>query len=78
MVSFALYFVYVVLSYIRIFDAFAPWMEVYRPIAVLGLIAFAAALWSRVLGNPIAARPVQLGLIAALFLWVGISVAATG
>jgi hypothetical protein len=76
--SFALFLIYVFLSFFRPVELFAPELGAYRPMMWLWAIAFVLALARAISRNEMAARPVHLGLLFGLCVAIAISKAASG
>jgi putative inorganic carbon (hco3(-)) transporter len=76
--GFALYLVFLALTYVRPIEAFAPELGVYRPMLFLLLATFAAAVGRAMSTGRIAATGQHVRLILAFTAAVGISVAANG
>lgn len=76
--SFALFLLYVVFTFLRPVDLFAPELADYRPMLWLWLAAFLSASLTALLQRKIAATPVQLGLLALLALAIAASQVANG
>lgn len=76
--SFALFLLYVFLSFFRPIELFAPDLGVYRPMMWLWAIAFILALGRAVARKEMAARKLHLGLLTALGAAIAISQIAAG
>lgn len=76
--SFAAFLVYVLLSFFRPIELFAPELGEYRPMLWLWSLAFAFALGRALIRKEMACRPLHLGLLAALCAAVAISQVAAG
>jgi hypothetical protein len=76
--SFALFLIYVVLSFFRPVELFAPELGAYRPMMWLWAIAFLLALGRAIARKEMAGRPVHLMLLLGLCAAIAISKAASG
>jgi O-antigen ligase len=76
--GFALYLLFLALTYVRPIEAFAPELGVYRPMLFLLLATFAAAVGRVLAGGRMAATGQQVRLILWFTVVVCISVATTG
>jgi hypothetical protein len=76
--SFFLYLAFIALTYLRPVEAFAQELQVYRPMVVLGLIGFAAALVHALSRSTCKARPRYFVLIGGLLLCISLSKITNG
>ncbi|SDD66225.1 O-antigen ligase family protein [Aquimonas voraii] len=76
--AFALFLLYVVFTFLRPVELFAPGLAEARPMLVLWLLAFAAALLSTLMQRRIALRPVHAGLLIAFIAALALSRVANG
>lgn len=76
--GFALYLIFLTLTYVRPIEAFAPELGVYRPMLILLLATFAAAVGRVLAGGRMAATGQHVRLILLFTVVVCISVATTG
>jgi putative inorganic carbon (hco3(-)) transporter len=76
--AFALFLLYVVFTFLRPVELFAPGLAEARPMLVLWLLAFAAAVFSTVMQRRIALRPVHAGLLLVFILAIAMSRIANG
>lgn len=76
--AFALFLLYVVFTFLRPVELFAPGLAEARPMLVLWLLAFAAALLSTLLQRRIALRPAHAGLLIAFIAALALSRVANG
>jgi putative inorganic carbon (HCO3(-)) transporter len=76
--AFALFLLYVVFTFLRPVELFAPGLAEARPMLVLWLLAFAAAMFSTLMQRRIALRPVHAGLLLAFILAIALSRIANG
>jgi hypothetical protein len=76
--AFALFLLYVVFTFLRPVELFAPGLAEARPMLVLWLLAFAAAVFSTLMQRRIALRPVHAGLLMAFILAIAMSRIANG
>lgn len=76
--GFAVYLFFLALTYLRPIEAFAPDLVVYRPMLVLLLLTFAAALGRAISAREMAASGQNVRLLLAFACAVAISVASTG
>jgi putative inorganic carbon (HCO3(-)) transporter len=75
---FFLYLAYVALSYLRPVEAFAPELEIYRPMVILGLVALYAAVFHALGTGRTAARKLHFVLMLALLACIALSKIANG
>ncbi len=71
--SFGLFIVYILFTYLRPFETVAPDLGVYRPMLILWVLAFVSAGTRAIVRNEIAARPVHFGLLGMLIVCIGLS-----
>ncbi len=71
--SFGLFIVYILFTYLRPFETIAPDLGPYRPMLILWALAFVSAGTRAVLRGEIAARPVHFGLLGMLIVCIGLS-----
>ncbi len=71
--SFGLFIVYILFTYLRPFETIAPDLGVYRPMLILWALAFVSAGTRAMMRNEIAARPVHFGLLGMLIVCIGLS-----
>ena len=71
--SFGLFILYILFTYLRPFEAIAPELGVYRPMLILWVLAFVSAGTRALMRNEIAARPVHFGLLGMLIVCIGLS-----
>jgi hypothetical protein len=76
--SFALFLVYIFLSFFRPVELFAPELGDYRPMMWLWAICFVLALGRAISRKEMGARKLHLGLLAALCAAIAVSKVATG
>lgn len=76
--SFSLYLAVVALTYIRVFEAFAPELAPYRPMLVLELIALFAALIRVAMTRQLAAAPRHWLILMGLIGSIGLSISTHG
>ncbi|MFM2052310.1 MAG: hypothetical protein RL456_347 [Pseudomonadota bacterium] len=76
--SFAIFLVYVFLSFFRPIELFLPAVAEYRPMLVLWTIGFVSAASRAVVRKEIAARGVDFRLLFAFMLVLGLSLAFNG
>jgi hypothetical protein len=76
--SFAVFLLYVFLSFFRPIELFAPAWGEYRPMLIIWSIAFALALGRAVSRREMGARPVHLWLLTAVCVVVAVSQVAAG
>jgi putative inorganic carbon (HCO3(-)) transporter len=76
--AFFLYLAFIALSYLRPVEAFAPELEVYRPMLILGSVALAAAVVHAVTAGRVAARKLHFVLMLALLVCIALSKIANG
>lgn len=76
--AFALFLLYVAFTFLRPVELFAPGLAEARPMLVLWLAAFGAALFSTLMQRKMALRPVHIGLLFAFVAAIGISRVANG
>jgi len=76
--GFALFLFFLALTYLRPIEAFAPELVVYRPMLVLLLATFAAALIRAMSTRESAATGQHVRLLLGFALVLAISIAATG
>jgi hypothetical protein len=71
--SFALFIVYILCTYLRPFEMFVPAWNEYRPMLVLLGISFVASLGRAVMRREVGAQPVHFGVLGLLILAIGMS-----
>jgi putative inorganic carbon (hco3(-)) transporter len=71
--SFFLFILYIVFTYLRPFDTFAVDLASFRPMLILWLIAFIAAGTRALSRGEVAGRPVHFWLLAMLVATIGLS-----
>jgi putative inorganic carbon (hco3(-)) transporter len=71
--SFALFIVYILCTYLRPFEVLAPEANVFRPMLILMALAFAASSPRAISRREWGARPVHFGLLGLLVLAIGMS-----
>jgi putative inorganic carbon (hco3(-)) transporter len=71
--SFALFIIYIVFTYLRPFDTIALSLADYRPMLILWAIAFVAALPRVIMRGGVAARPTHFWLLGVLTAVIGVS-----
>jgi putative inorganic carbon (HCO3(-)) transporter len=71
--SFALFIVYILCTYLRPFEMFAPELNEYRPMLVLLALALIPAIFRAVSRNEAGARPIHFGLLAMFVCAIGLS-----
>lgn len=71
--AFALFLLYVVFTFLRPVDLFAPGLAEARPMLVLWLLAFSAAVFSTLMQRRIALRPVHAVLLLAFTVAIALS-----
>ena len=76
--SFHLYLLYLILTYVRPIDMFAPELAAYRPMIVLWGVAFVSAVARAIARREIASRPVYFLLLAAFIGVIAISQVVNG
>lgn len=76
--SFFLYIFYVILTFLRPVEMFAPELGEYRPMLVIWAVAMGFALFEAVQKGRVAARPVHFLLLVALMAIIGVSQVAAG
>lgn len=76
--AFALFLLYVAFTFLRPVELFAPGLAEARPMLVLWLLAFAAAVFSTLMQRRIALRPVHAGLLLAFIAAIAFSRIANG
>src|SRR2546426_12402531 len=75
---FFLYLAYVALSYLRPVEAFAPDLEIYRPMVILGLVALYAAVLHALGTGRTEVRKLHFVLMLALLACIALSKIANG
>ncbi len=76
--GFALFLLFIALTYLRPIEAYAPELVVYRPMLVLMLLTFVAAFWRAMKTRQVAASAQDLRVFFGFVACIAISVAATG
>jgi putative inorganic carbon (HCO3(-)) transporter len=76
--AFALFLLYVVFTFLRPVDLFAPDLAHLRPMLWLWLLAFLSAALTALSRREIAAPPVYLGLLLAFTVAIGLSLVVNG
>lgn len=71
--SFALFIVYILCTYLRPFDTIAPELAVYRPMLILWAVAFVAAGARAMSRHEVAARRAHFGLLFMLIVCIALS-----
>ncbi len=71
--SFGLFVVYILFTYLRPFETIAPELGAYRPMLILWVLAFVSAGTRALMRNEVAARPVHFGLLGALVVVIALS-----
>lgn len=71
--SFALFIVYILATYLRPFEMFAPQLNVFRPMLILLALALVASTARALARGDLGARPVHFGLLAFLVAAIGVS-----
>ena len=71
--SFGLFIVYILFTYLRPFETIAPGLGEYRPMLILWAVAFLSAGTRALMRGEIAARPVHFGLLGMLIACIGLS-----
>ncbi len=71
--SFALFILYIVFTYLRPFDTFLVGLAEYRPMLILWALAFVAVLPRAILRDGVAARPTHFWLLGVLTVVIGVS-----
>lgn len=71
--SFAFFIFYILCTYLRPFEMFAPELNEYRPMLVLLALALAPAVGQAIVRREVGARPVHFGLLTMLVLAIGLS-----
>ena len=71
--SFALFIVYVLCTYLRPFEVFAPELNAFRPMLILLALALVAALPRAISRREWGAQPVHFGLLSMLVIAIGMS-----
>ena len=76
--SFYVYLIYLVLTFIRPVEMFWPWMDEYRPMLWLWALAFVLAAVRAVSRRQIAVRPLYLGVLALFVVVIAASQVVNG
>ena len=76
--SFAVFLLYVFLSFFRPIELFAPEMAEYRPMLVLWTLGFVLAASRAIVRKEIAARGIDFKLLFAFMVMLGVSLALNG
>lgn len=76
--SFAVFLLYIFLSFFRPIELFAPELGEYRPMLILWVVAFVMSGARAIARKEMACRPVHLGLLLALCGMVAVSQIAAG
>lgn len=76
--SFFLYIVYVILTFLRPVEMFAPDLGQLRPMLVIWAVAMGFALFEAVQKGRVAARPIHFLLLVGLMTIIGVSQVAAG
>ncbi len=71
--SFALFILYILFTYLRPFETIAPDLAPYRPMLILWALAFVTAGARALARNEVAARPVHFGLLGLLIASIALS-----
>jgi putative inorganic carbon (hco3(-)) transporter len=71
--SFTLFIIYVLFTYLRPIETIAPDLAEYRPMLILWALAFVGAGFRVLVRNEVAARPVHFGLLGALVISIALS-----
>ena len=76
--SFALFIVYILSTYLRPFELLAPQLNNYRPMLILLALALATSTARVIVRNELGARPIHFLLLGLLTLAIGASQVANG
>lgn len=76
--SFFLYILFLFLSYVRVLEAFAPELVIYKPVLVIGLIALTVSLSRFVYLQEMAARARHILILAGLTVAICVSLVSNG
>lgn len=76
--SFAAYLLYLILTYLRPVEMFAPDLAAFRPMMILWLVAFLSAVARAIERREVASRPANFVLLALLMAVIGLSQVANG
>lgn len=76
--SFVIFVVYIVCTYLRPFEILAPGLAPYRPMLILSLVAVASAGLRAMSRQEVACRPVHFGLLGLFVASISLSQVANG